>query len=343
MWPAFGLTLDTANANVQKKSHRMSFQKALMVLALSLLIRAAVSHGMAQESDQPAQAGTDATDLLNQAQSLCSTARWNDAAELVRQHLKARPDSADGHTLLAFILFKQKKWKDSMGEYVETARLRDLTASELKTFGLSCAQLQMYPDAEKWLSRAIEMDPADAKAWEARGHLRVEQQHYEDAISDFEQSLKLAPKSVSAETGIGLSYEFLTRLDKAMLAYRTAIAWQTPGLGEDPAPLHALGRVLLKLNKPEEALPYLQRAVARGPAVAQAHEELAKAYASLGQYNAAQRELEKAIRLAPKVARFHFTLGQLYRKTGMLDKAKAELVLYDQLVGTHSTPDVDPR
>ena len=321
----------------------MIFPKAILALALTLPIGTASSVRTAEEGSPPVQINTDRSDLLSRAQSFCLSEKWSEAAELARQYLKVQPDSADGRALLAYILFKQKKPKDSMGEYVETARLRDLTASELKTFGLSCAQLQMYSDAEKWLGRSIEMDPADPKAWEARGHLRVEQQHYEDAISDFEQSLKLAPKTVSAETGIGLSYEFLTRLDKAILAYKTAISWQTAGSGEDPAPLHALGRVLMKLNKAEEALPYLQRAVERGPDVPQAHEELARAYVSLGQYTAAQRELEKAILLAPKVARFHFTLGQLYRKTGMLDKAKAELALYDKLVGTHSTPDVDPR
>lgn len=314
-----------------------------MVLSLTLLIQTAVSDGRLQDSNRPVRASIDASDLLSRAQSLCAAAKWSEAATLVRQYIKARPDSADGHALLAFILFKQKKPKDAMGEYVETARLRDLTASELKTFGLSCAQLRMYSDAEKWLSRSIEMDPADARAWEARGHLRVEQQHYEDAISDFEQSLKLAPKTVSAQTGIGLAYEFFARLDKAIPAYKTAISWQTPGPGEDPAPLHALGRVLLKENRPEEALPYLQRAVERDPKVAQVREELAKAYASLGQWEAAQKEIEQAIVLAPKVARYHYTLGQWYRRTGMLDKAKAELALYEKLVGTHSTPEIDPR
>jgi tetratricopeptide (TPR) repeat protein len=321
----------------------MIFPHGVLALAVILLFRPAFSAGIPAADARPAGVKTISKDLLSRARSLCEAGKWNDAAELTRQHLNVRPDSADGHALLAYILFKQKKPKESMGEYVKTAKLRDLTASELKTFGLSCAQLQMYSDAEKWLSRAIEMDPADAKAWEARGHLRVEQQHYADAISDFEQSLRLAPNTVSAQTGIGLSCELLSHLDQAVLAYKTAISWQTPGPAEDPAPLHALGRALLKQNRPQEALPYLQRAVERGPDVPQAHEELANAYASLHQYSAAQKELEKAIKLAPKVARFHFTLGQLYRKTGMLEKAQAEIALYDALVGTHSTPDVDPR
>ncbi|MGE5645667.1 MAG: tetratricopeptide repeat protein [Acidobacteriota bacterium] len=280
---------------------------------------------------------------LREAQSLAANGKWADAERMARRSLETEPDSADAHALLALVLLKQKKPKESMGEYVETAKLRDLTASELKNFALSCAMLSMYSDAEKWLSRALEMNPEDARGWEARGHLRFEQQHYADAIADFERSLGLAPKTVSAQTGIGLSYELLSRLDDAAAAYRTALGWQTPGPGEDPAPLHALGRVLLKQNKPDEALPFLRRAVAAGPDNAQAHEELGKAYSSLGRIDAAQRELEKAIELGPKVARFHFTLGQLYRKAGMMEKAKAELETYEALVGTHSTPDTDPR
>jgi tetratricopeptide (TPR) repeat protein len=280
---------------------------------------------------------------LSQAQSLAAAGQWTDAELALRRHLATQPESSDGHALLGFVLFKLKRPKDSMAEYVETAKLRDLTASELKMFALSCAELRLFPDAEKWITRSLEMDPRDAKAWEARGHLRFEQQHYADAIEDFERSLELAPRTVSAQTGIGLSEELLSRLDQAAAAYRTAISWQAPGAAEDPAPLHALGRVLLKQNRPAEALPVLRRAVAAGPENAQAHEELAKAYSSLNQLAAAQRELERAVQLAPKAARLHFALGQAYRKAGQVEKAKAELALYESLVGTRSTPAVDPR
>ncbi len=321
----------------------MCFLRPARALTFNMLLAALFCGGLVVEESGAIQARTDSSDLLSQARTLSVAGKWKVAEELARRHLKEQPDSADGHALLAYLLFKQQKPKESMAEYVETAKLRDLTASEMKTFALSCAQLHLYSDAEKWLSRAIEMNPADAKAWEARGHLRVEEQHYADAIGDFEQTLRIAPKTVSAETGIGLSFELLSRLDQAIAAYKTAISWQPAGTGEDPAPLHALGRVFLKQNKPREALPYLQRAVLRGPGVAQAHEKLARAYSSLRQLETAQTELEKAIALAPKVARFHFTLGQLYRESGKLEKAKAELALYDALVGTHSTPDVDPR
>jgi protein O-GlcNAc transferase len=321
----------------------MSGQTLFGVLLFILLSVGRFTENLLAESGRVGPVDTGSSSLLNQAQSMATAGKWSEAEPLVRGLLKGQPDSAEGHALLAYILFKQQRPKESMAEYIETAKLRDLTASEMKTFALSCAQLRMYSDAEKWLGRAIEMNPADAKAWEARGHLRVEEQHYADAISDFEQTLRIAPGTVSAQTGIGLSLELLSRLEPAIAAYKIAISWQTPGPSEDPAPLHALGRVLLKQNKPREALPYLQRAVLRGPGIAQAHEELARAYASLHRPEAAQKELEMAITLAPKVARLHFTLGQLYRESGKLEKAKSELALYDALVGTHSTPDVDPR
>jgi tetratricopeptide (TPR) repeat protein len=307
--------------------------KCAILLGLTILAAGAALRAAAQSDDAP----------LPQAQALAAAGKWTDAERAARRHLETQPASADGHALLGFVLFKLKRPKESMAEYVETAKLRDLTASELKMFALSCAELRLFSDAEKWISRSLEMDPRDAKAWEARGHIRFEQQHYADAIQDFERSLQLAPRTVSAETGIGLSNELLSRLDEAAAAYRTAISWSSPGPDEDSGPLHALGRVLLKQNRPGEALPVLRRAVAAGPANAQAHEELAKAYSSLNQFDAARRELEQAVQLAPKAARLHFALGQAYRKAGQVEKAKAELELYEKLVGTRSTPAVDPR
>ena len=186
------------------------------------------------------------------------------------------------------------------------------------------------------------MNPGDAKGWEALGQVKFDEQRFEEAITAYQHSLALAPRVVSAETGIGLSCELLSRLDDATAAYNTAIEWQSPK-PRDPTPFLGLGRVLLKQNQPAEALPYLQHAVELGPNAADAHEELGKAYTSLNQLAAAQKETEKAVELAPKVARLHFMLGQLYRKTGQMEKAKGELDTYAAMVGTSSTPSMDPR
>jgi tetratricopeptide (TPR) repeat protein len=264
------------------------------------------------------------------------------AEALARRYLQTGADSGDGHALLGFIHFHQQRWKESMAEYLEASQYRDLTAAELMTLALDCAELHLAGDADKWLTRSLEMNPEDAQGWEALGQIKGDEQRFEESIQAYQRSLALTPRVVSAETGIGLSDELLSRLEDAKTAYKTAIGWEAPK-PHDPTPFHGLGRVLLKQNRPAEALPYLRQAVELGPKVAEAHEELGKAYSSLNQLAAAQKEIEKALELAPQVARLHFMLGQLYRKAGQMEKAKAELDSYAALVGTNSTPSVDPR
>lgn len=280
--------------------------------------------------------------LLLHAEEQAKRQNWRGAEALARRYLQTSADSGDGHALLGLILFNLQRSKESMAEYVEAAKHRDLTASELKTFALDCAALQLFSEADRWLTRSLGMRPEDAKGWEALGHIKFAEQRYQEAIKAFQHSLVLAPRVVSAESGLGLSNELLSQLEEAKADYKTAIDWegQKP---HDPTPFQGLGRVLLKQSRPADAVHYLRQAVEVGPAVAQAHEELGKAYSSLNQLEAAQKEVKKAVELAPKVARYHYMLGQLYQKAGRTQKAKEELDSYAALVGTSSTPDVDAK
>lgn len=264
------------------------------------------------------------------------------AEALARSYLETSENAGDGHALWGFIHFTQQRWTESKAEFGEAAKYRDLTAGELKMLGLDCAELHLASDADKWLTRSLEMNPHDAKGWEALGQVKSDEQHFEEAITAYRRSLTLTPRVVSAETGIGLSCELLSRLEDATTAYKTAIGWEAPK-PNDLMPFLGLGRVLRKQNQPAEALPYLRQAVELGPDVAEVHEELGRAYSSLNQLVPAQQEIEKAGELSPKVARLHFMLGQLYRKAGQMEKARDELDSYAALVGTASTPSVDPR
>ena len=266
----------------------------------------------------------------------------DEAEARARKFLETTGDAGNGHALLGFIRFVQQRWQESRAELEEASQHRALSAVELKMVGLDCLALYLYGDADKWLTRSLEMEPGDAGAWEALGEVRTDEQEFEAAIQAYQRSLALAPRVASAETGIGWCSELLSRLEDAATAYKTAIGWEA-SKPDVPAPYLGLGRVLLKQNRPAEALPYLRQAVQMEPAVADAHEELGKAYSALNDLPAAQQEVEKAIELAPKVARLHFMLGQLYRRAGQMEKARAELDFYAASVGAHSTPDQDPR
>jgi len=266
-----------------------------------------------------------------------------DQAEVrARQFLATSGDEGNGHALLGLIRFTEQRWQDSRAEFEEAAQHRELSAEEFKMLGLDYLALHVYGDADKWLTRSLEKEPRDAGAWEALGEARTDEQQFDAAIQAYQHSLALVPRVVTAETSMGWCAELLSRLEDAAMAYRTAIGWEAPK-PDDPKPYLGLGRVLVKQNRPAEALPYLRQAVQMQQASAEAHEELGKAYSALGDLGAAQQEIEKAMELAPKVVRLHFMLGQLYRRAGQMEKAKAEFDSYAASVGTNSTPEHDPK
>lgn len=298
---------------------------------------------------------------LAQARSLLEDGQIAQAEAAIRDFLKAHADSADGHFLLGFILFREiqargadisrrsyppsaaeadfrgAKAKESLAEFTEGARHHVPRAFDLKIVAFDYIMLSDYNDADKWLTRASEMDPADFDIWYNLARTKYSENRFEEAIQGFQKCLTLDPKNEKAENNLGLTFAGLGRTDDAIAAYKQAIAWQADAPQKDNEPFLNLGSLLLDLDQPKEALGYLLEAKSIPPDDAKIHERLGKAYSHLDQLPQAQAELERAAALAPTVASLHFMLGQVYRREGMMEKATAELQRADELNGSHSS------
>jgi Flp pilus assembly protein TadD len=318
---------------------------------------------LAQSSDQSAATATASPSApeLSQANSLLESGKAADADRAVRSFLQSHPDSADAHFLLGLILFReiqlhgadvstlsypaeasdakfrQSKAKESLAEFTEGARHQIPSAFDLKIVSFDYILLGDYTDADKWLTRATHMDPADADTWYNLGRTKYSENRFDEAIQTFQHCLLLDPKNVKAENNLGLSYEGLGRKDDAIAAYKQAIAWDSHSPHKSQEPYLNLGSLLVDQDQAKDALPYLLQAETLAPEDAKVHERLGKAYAHLNQLPQAQSELEKAVALAPYVASLHFMLGQVYRREGLMQKAKAEMKRTDELNGTHSS------
>lgn len=336
----------------------------LAIVLLSLLpaflpvrLGAAVARGAQSAADSSSAPSPE----LAQVKSLLDAGKIADAERITRDFLKTHSDSAEGHFLLGLILFREiqvhgadlstrsypaggaeakfrgDKAKESLAEFTEGARFHVPTPFDLKIVAFDYIMLSDYNDADKWLTRAVQMNPADADIWYNLARTKYSENRFAEAIQAFQQCLKLDPKNEKAENNLGLSLEGLGRTDEAIAAYKQAIAWQLDSAQKDNEPLLNLGSLLLDQGQPKEALAYLLQANSIPPDDAKVHERLGKAYSHLDQLAKAQAEFEKAIGLAPNVASLHFMLGQIYRREGMLDKAKAEFKRTDELNGTHSS------
>jgi Flp pilus assembly protein TadD len=234
--------------------------------------------------------------------------------------------------------FQAAAAKASLAEFTQGAKYRAPSAFDLKIVALDYGLLDDFVDADKWLTRSLQWNPKDSEGWYWLGRTKYNENRFDEAVKAFEEFLKLEPQSVKGEDNLGLSYAGLGQTDAAITAYKTAIAWQSEAALKNPGPFLDLGILLMEQNRPEEAVPYFQEAVAISPKESRHHEELGKAYSRLEDLQKAQVELETAVSLSPQNPRLHYLLGRVYTKEGRKEKAKAEFERSESLKAAQSSP-----
>lgn len=120
--------------------------------------------------------------------------------------------------------------------------------------------------------------------------------HLEDAIRLYKESLACCP-TAEAHTFLGWTYSFLGRLEDAIEECQRAIAVD-PDFGN---PYNDIGSYLITLGRPDDAIPWLERAILapRYEARHYPHCNLSRVYRAKGMLQKAIEELEKALAIAP--------------------------------------------
>jgi Flp pilus assembly protein TadD len=346
---------------------------AIAVSALSLSLLTHVSHASSSariQTSPNSSAAThgieDPTDKqLAEARTLLEKGRAMDAEPRVRDFLAAHPDSADGHFLMGHILFheiqeeanrwsgvsgadvvsasngsrsvrNQERAKSSLAEFTVGAKLHEPSAADLKVVAFDYVLLGDYADADKWLTRMLAWTPEDADGWYYLGRAKYTENRFAEAVDAFERGLKLSPANVKFEDNLGLAFAGLNRTNEALVAYKTAIEWQSHSSPKSAAPFIDIADLLLDQSHPSDAITYLQQAIAIAPNDSKAHELLGKAYIRLDDLVSAQAELEHALQLAPQNKNVHCMLAPVYRKQGQTEKARSESEHCSALAGSNS-------
>ena len=276
---------------------------------------------------------------LASAQHLMHEGKFAQADAMLRPLIAADPKEAEPRYLLAYALLREDKPADSLKEYTSAAALRTPTAAELRSVALDYVVLKDLPDADRWMSRSLLMDANDAETWYTMGRLRYTQGRYSDALTCFERTIALNPRSVKGENNLGLAYEALNRNDDAVHAYRTAISWQKDDAAPSEQPLLNLAILLQHRNQLTEAELLLHQAAQIAPKEPRIHENLGQVYLHTNRAADAVKELAIAEQLAPANPRYHFLLGQAYRRAGNDEQSKREFARSAALNGAHSTSD----
>lgn len=316
-------------------------RRRLTRFAVWVAVAAGVACGQQQPKLSDVAPQTDGRpEVLRLSQELIASGEFKKAENALRVYLLKNDLSAEAHEMLAYALLRQDKPKESLGEYTRAAQLQQPTATMLEHVGQDYVLLDDWTDAERWTTRAVQMDRKDADAWYSLGRIRYHDQRFADALSCFEEALKLAPRSVKAENNLGLTYEALNQTDNAVAAYRQAIAWQEAGpAGEQSEqPLLNLATVLVHRGELDGAEPLLKQAEQLAPKDARVHEQLGQLYLQRPNYAASAEELKRACDLDPNNSSLHYLLGQAYRHEGKRAEATAEFSRAAQLANPSAKP-----
>ena len=296
---------------------------------------------------------------LAKARELVEKSEFEAAEETAHQYIAKHPQSPDGHFLLGLIYFRQvqahaklggtyvtpgdlpssaidpnmrdTRIRASLAAFTEGAKFGKPSAYDLKIVSLDYVLLADYPNADKWLTLALQWNPKDAEGWYYLGRVKYSENRFAEAIQAFQKCLEIQPQFVLAADGLGLSQAGLGHNTEAISSLQRAIAMQENATQKTPEPYVDLGDLLNQQGRFEDALPVLKQAAAISPRNIRVHEILGKSYLDLNRLSEAQHELEAAVSIDPDRSTLHYLLGQVYRKQGRLDKAKSELERFQSL------------
>lgn len=208
------------------------------------------------------------------------------------------------------------------------AELRQNPLSAEAMYGLGSVYLEQKNNtaAREALERVLKMQPSYPStlpnAWNNLGLLAAREGRMTEAVSYFQEALKLSPDHVVALVNLGNAFRQEKRWPDARAVLERALAVSP----SDPDANYSLGMVFAQLEDTGRAHDYLQRALKFRPVYPEALNNLGILYLRTGRRDQAVESFEKSIRLAPSFHQSYLNLARLYALEGHKEKARAVLV-----------------
>lgn len=213
-----------------------------------------------------------------------------------QEAVRLQPNIAAMHHNLGNALRALDRFVDARAAYLEALRLDPNLAMAHAHLGLTLSNEGPTDEALKWLKRATELEPRNAKFWEYLAEAHDELEEPAQAILSWQRVLEL---------------------------------------GEDRAGPHlSLGWALQEEGRVDEALEHYHAAARLNPAGGLPPMSLAGVYEEQGKLAESEAALREAIRLQPKFALPHARLATLLRgKLSDEDLAALEERITDEDIG----------
>ena len=211
-----------------------------------------------------------------------------------------------------------EKWRSIANVMEEDRQLQALAWCSIGYLYGEGADLEAAVDA---YTRAIELNPAYALAYNNRGNAKHGLGRHEAALADYDRAIELEPTDAGVYNNRGVAKHSLGRHQAALADYDRAIELNPAYAGA----YNNRGAVKNDLDQHQAALADLDRAIELNPAYADAYNNRGVAKHSLGQHQAALADLDRAIKLNPAYVDVYNNRGAVKNDLGQHQAALADL------------------
>jgi predicted O-linked N-acetylglucosamine transferase (SPINDLY family) len=233
------------------------------------------------------------------------TERDIEGVRLLKSSLNKDPKQFWAHNALGCGLFNTKQYQEAIFNFNKALILKPDYTDAYFNLGKTQRALGHYKDAIVSYSKCINLDKSYADAYNNRGTIYLENlKNYENAVTNFQQFLTLAPESFQGFYNLGNALKQLERYEEALLSYSRAIH-----LKPDYAEAYFnQGLTFGELGRHEDALLSYSRAIHLKPDYAEAYYNQGLTFSELRCYDDALASYGLAIQLKPKM---DYLLGNL--------------------------------
>ena len=243
--------------------------------------------------------------LVQQGLNLHQRGNLNDAQNIYEQILSIQENNFDALQLLGALFAQVKKYPQAI-KFLSKAIIVDPNhAGCFSNLGISFQKLRRLEEALSSYDKAISLQADYAEAYSNRGAVLQELKRFDEALSSYDKAISIKGDYAEAFNSRGTVLEELKRLEEALSSYHKAIS-----INKDfTESYYNRGNVLHKLKRLEEALSSYDKAISL-------HEDYAEAYSNRGLVLQDLKRLEEALSSYDKAISLHEDYAEAYSNRG---------------------------